>query len=356
MESSTHYFGAGPAALPSAVKQQIQTDIIQYRNSPVSILELSHRTDEFSEILQRASHALRELYSIPDHYHILYMHGGATAQFDAIPLNLLGNARHAVYIDTGLWSRRAAEFAQKYGEVKVINALVNNNDEIRCIPSSEWKIDSTSAYVHVTPNETIDGVAFNDVPQTQVPIVADMTSCLLMQSFDVNDYGLIYAGAQKTLGIAGLAIVIVRDDLLNRVNDQTPWLYRYDVHVREQSKVNTTPVFACYVTQLMLGWVKQQGGVETMVEQAKLRANLLYKTIDKNSNLINNIASVNRSNINVVFDFSQQEKLEKFLRAAEEHGLYGLKGHRLVGGIRASMYNGTPMPAVKCLQELMQQY
>lgn len=355
LESSTHYFGAGPAALPLAVKQQIQTDVIQYKNSPVSILELSHRANEFSEILDQASQILRELYSIPDHYHIIYMHGGATAQFDAVPLNLLSGAKKMSYVDTGMWSRRAAQFAQKYGEVKVINGLIDNEDEIRCVPSDQWEIDPASAYVHVTPNETIDGIAQKDVFTMQIPVVADMTSCLLMKWFDINDYGLIYAGTQKTLGIAGLTVVIVHNDLLDRVTEQTPWLYRYDAHVREHSKVNTTPVFACYVTQLMLEWVRQNGGIKVMVEQAQLRANLLYQTIDKYSNIINKIASSNRSNINVVFDFPKSATLEKFLHSAEHIGLYGLKGHRLIGGVRASMYNGTPMAAVEKLNKLLQE-
>ena len=355
VENSTHYFGAGPAALPSTVKEQIQSDVIQYKDSSLSILELSHRSEEFAEILSRAENYLRELYAISLDYKILFMHSGATAQFDAIPLNLLGTANRMTYVNTGFWSHRAADFAKKYGNVQLIDGLSRDNGKICCLRSRQWKIENDSAYVHITPNETIDGIELTEIEEVAIPLVADATSCLLMRPFDINRFGLIYAATQKTMGISGLTVVIIRQDLLDRAADNTPWLYRYDVYAREKSIVNTSPVFACYVAERMLEWVCERGGIARMHADAKARSACLYEAIDKNSSLTNRVCASNRSCMNVVFDFKRKEKLKEFLHAAREQGLRGLKGHRLIGGIRASMYNGTPMPAVEKLAELMQQ-
>jgi phosphoserine aminotransferase len=207
-------------------------------------------------------------------------------------------------------------------------------------------------YVHITPNETIDGIELRKVNNHHT-LVADMTSCLLMQSIDINDYGLIYCGTQKTVGIAGLTIVIVRDDLLTQAMPQTPEMLSYHQHAKDHSIVNTAPVFACYVTQLMLDWVQQNGGVDALTEQAEQRAQLLYAAIDEHPGLINTVHPANRSNINVVFDFVRDGAFDDFIQKAAESGLYGLQGHRLKGGIRASMYNGTPMQAVEKLREIM---
>lgn len=341
--------------MPSAVKQQIQPEIIQYKNTHLSILELSHRSEEFAQILSRAQQYLRDLYSISSKYKIIFMHGGATAQFDAVPLNLLGAAKQMTYINTGFWSKRSAKCAKKYGNVQLIEGLTQSNGSICCIPPAEWNINKDSAFVHITPNETIDGIELKQIENSSMPLVADATSCLLMRPFDINQFGLVYAGTQKTLGIAGLTVVIVREDLLDRAAEHTPWLYRYDVHVRENSIVNTAPVFACYVTELMLEWVSRQGGIAQMHADAQRRAACLYNAIDQSASLINTICDANRSDINVVFDFASKAKTEEFLRVAREQGLYGLEGHRMVGGIRASMYNGTPMHAVEKLNTLMQQ-
>ena len=355
MDNSTHYFGAGPAALPAAVKQQIQSDIIEYKDTGLSILELSHRSTAFAEILSHAQQQLRTLYAISSDYKIIFVQGGATGQFDAVPLNLLGSANHASYIHTGFWSSRAAEFAKKYATVQLVEGLQHDQAGICCTPTEQWQIDGKSAYIHVTPNETIDGIELKEIKHGSIPLVADATSCLLMRPFDISQYGLIYAAAQKTMGISGLTVIIVRTDLLDRVADTVPWLYRYDVHVRENSVVNTAPVFACYVTGLMLDWVVANGGIAQMHADASLRAERLYQAIDDNELLTNQICPNNRSCINIVFNFAVRENLNKFLTVAREQGLHGLEGHRMVGGVRASMYNGTPMPAVEKLQNIMQQ-
>lgn len=352
MNNYAHYFGAGPAALPLTVKQQIQSDIIAYQDLPVSILELSHRSHDFRKILDQARAQLRALYAIPDHYHVLFMAGGATSQFDAVPLNLLGSTQAATYIDTGFWSQKAASLAHKYGGIHVANGLEQKAGLSACVDSSQWDIQQDSVYVHITPNETIDGIELRNI-NNQYTLVADMTSCLLMQSINITDYGLIYCGAQKTVGIAGLTIVIVRDDLLTQAMPHTPEMLSYAQHVKDHSIVNTAPVFACYVTQLMLDWVQQNGGVERLTEQAEQRAQLLYAAIDEHPDVINTVHPANRSHINVVFDFARAGACDEFIQQAAEYGLYGLQGHRLKGGIRASMYNGTPMHAVEKLREII---
>ena len=348
-----HYFGAGPAALPQEVKQQINNAVINYKDLPVSILELSHRSDEFAAILEDARSLLRSLYSIPDNYHLLFMQGGASLQFDAIPLNLLGTLQRATYIDTGLWSRRAAGFAQKYAQVDLVNGLHELNNKQCLLAEEAWNIHSDAAYLYITPNETVDVIALPEVGHFDVPVVADMTSCFMMRPVDISRYGVIFAATQKTLGISGLTVVIVRDDLLDRADEDTPYLLRYDEHVKENSIVNTSSVFACYVCKLMLEWVDRQGGIVEMVKNAKHRASLLYSAVDESEVWSNSVCEAARSAINVVFDCPQRQTLELFLNKAKQHNLTGLEGHRLRGGVRASMYNGTPLEAVKQLSELI---
>ena len=355
MEGSHHYFGAGPAALPDEVKQQAHKDLIQFQNSHLSVLELSHRSEEFSKILSQAQTLLRGLYSIPDNYHILFMQGGATSQFDAVPLNILGNSKHATYLNTGLWSKKAADLASKYTAINFIEGLEENNGVISCKKSESWDVSKQTGYIHITPNETVDGIELPDIADFDIPVVADMTSCLLMKDIDISRYGVLYAGAQKTLGIAGLTIVIVREDLVNRANPITPDMYRYDIHVKENSIVNTSPVFACYMAMLMLEWVKDNGGVKNMVRLAIERSQILYNSIDKKACLVNKIAPECRSSINVVFNSKDNNIIESIISCAQEEGLTGIAGHRLVGGIRASMYNGTPIAAVQKLSTIIQE-
>ncbi|MDW3095276.1 MAG: 3-phosphoserine/phosphohydroxythreonine transaminase [Gammaproteobacteria bacterium] len=354
MENSKHYFGAGPAALPPEVKQKIQQSIQLYAGTGVSILELSHRSEQFLSIINSAQILLRALYSAPENYKIIFMPGGASMQFDAVALNLAGDAKFSSYLDTGFWSRKSAKLASKYVDVRFIEGLNKGSDKICCIKPEDYDVDEGSAFLHVTPNETINGVEFVDVKKTNVPVVADLTSCMLMQDIDISNYGVVYAGTQKSLGIAGLSVVIIRDDLLDRVSDLTPDLLRYDLHVKENSIINTCPVFACYVAQLMLEWVTDNGGIKAMVEKARLRSELLYRAIDSNPKLINNVCVDNRSVINVAFNSPDKQVIDDLLAKANQQGLIGLQGHRFSGGVRASMYNGTPISAVKKLAELIE--
>lgn len=354
MDHCSYYFGAGPAALPEEVKQQIQKDIKLYADTGISILELSHRSEKFASIITNAQNLLRSLYTIPDNYQIIFMAGGATMQFDAVALNFVGDAKHASYLDTGFWSLKSADLASKYVDVKIVKGLIDDQEKISCVESEQWNVDPETAYFHITPNETIYGVEFTDLKKMDVPVVADLTSCIMMQDIDISNYAAVYAGVQKSLGIAGLSVVIVRDDLMARVSEKTPDLLRYDLHVKEHSVVNTCPVFACYVTQLMLDWVARNGGIKMMVEQANMRAKLLYQAIDGNPKLVNNVCEKNRSVINVAFNSPNAQVIENLLAAAKQQGLIGLQGHRHVGGIRASMYNATPMSAVQKLAELIE--
>lgn len=357
MNQRQHYFAAGPAALPDSVKQQIQLDIREYGNSGLSILELGHRSSEFAAIIEQARQLLRSLYAIPDEFQILFMQAGATGQFDALPLNLLSNKSLMTYVDSGHWSRLAAEFAQKYGRVQMLSALTESKTAdgvvVTASDRTDWQIAADSAYIHVTPNETIEGIQLADVTAAPVPVVADMTSCLLMRPIDFEHYDLIYAGAQKTLGIAGVTVVIVREDLLQQAAEQTPYMLRYDIHAQQQSIVNTTPVFAVYCVLRMLQWLQVQGGLAPMLAAANERSALLYQAIDAQPLTSNKIAPELRSAINVSFDISGEQRLQTFLAQAEAQGLLSLAGHRKRGGVRASMYNGTALSAVESLAEMI---
>ncbi len=348
-----HYFAAGPAALPMLVKQQVQEAIIEYGDTGVSILELSHRSDAFGQLLDSARNIMRDLYAVPADFHILFMQGGATQHFDALPLNLLGQAGLASYVTTGLWSNKAARLAQKYTPVETINGLAEDQGQHYCIDSSAWQFNPRSAYLHFTPNETVDGIQTADPIALPIPVAADMTSCLMMRAIDFSRYGLIYAGTQKTLGIAGLNVIIVRADLLDRKRADTPELYQYDFLARENSIVNTAPVFACFVMELMLQWIQQQGGIKVMEDASRARSEIIYQAIDNNPVWVTQVAPQSRSLINAVFAGHTSAQTEWLLAEAEACGLRGLRGHRKIGGVRASMYNGTPLSAVEQLAELI---
>lgn len=353
MVDQGHYFAAGPAALPMAVKQQVQDAIIEYGDTGLSILELSHRSDAFGELLSNARQLIRELYNVPANFHILFMQGGATQHFDALPMNLLGEAKIASYVTTGLWSNKAARLAQKYTAIETINGLAQQDGQSYCIDSSAWNVSADSAYLHFTPNETVDGIQTDDPIELSVPVAADMTSCLMMRAIDFSRYAMIYAGTQKTLGIAGLNVIIIRDDCLDRRRADTPELYQYDFLARENSIVNTSPVFACFVMELMLRWIQQQGGVKTMLDASRARSEIIYQAIDSNPVWVTQVAAPSRSLINAVFAGQTSSQTEWLLAKAEACGLRGLRGHRKIGGVRASMYNGTPLAAVEQLAELI---
>ncbi len=351
-------FSAGPAMLPEEVLLTAQAEMLDWHGTGMSIMEVGHRGPEFKIIAEQAEADLRELMAIPDEYHVLFLSGGATHHFAMVPMNLLNGKKSADYFDTGIWSKKAIEEAKRYGSINIASQVTSENG-LAFIPSpAEWSFNSDAAYVHYTPNETIDGVAFPEVPKTAaVPLVADMTSMILSQTVDVKEYGIIYAGAQKNAGQAGLSLVIIHDDLLHDALPGTPTLYNYKILAEHQSLYNTPPTYSWYITGLVLAWMKRHGGVKAFEELNRRKANKLYTYIDANKDFyVNNVRPDCRSMMNVPFNLANAELTERFLESAAKENLKKLKGHRLSGGIRASIYNAMPEAGVDLLIDFMREF
>ncbi len=349
-------FSAGPAALPKAVMEKAQAEFVDWNQLGTSVMEISHRSKEFIQVAEQAEQDLRDLLNIPDNYKVLFCQGGARAQFAAVPLNLLGSHQTATYIDAGYWAESAIDEAKKYCQVDVFNAKAEKDGKTAVKPAAEWQIAPDAAYVHFCPNETIDGVEISELPQTDKPIVADMSSNILSREIDVSKYGVIYAGAQKNIGPAGICIAIVRDDLLGLASDVLPSFINYKVLAEKDSMFNTPPTFAWYLSGLVFQWLKQQGGVAAMEQVNREKAAILYDYIDQSPFYKNDIHPDNRSRMNVPFQLIKPELDGLFLEQAAERGLVALKGHRAVGGMRASIYNAMPIEGVKALVEFMREF
>lgn len=349
-------FCAGPAALPEAVLQRAQAELLDWQGKGLSVMEMSHRSDEFVAIAQQAEQDLRDLLVIPDNYKVLFLQGGASQQFAQIPLNLMPEGGSADYIDTGIWSRKAIDEASRFGNVNVAGSA-KAYDYFAIPGQNEWQLSADAAYVHYCPNETIGGLEFNWVPQTgDVPLVADMSSTILSRPIDVSRFGMIYAGAQKNIGPSGLVVVIVREDLLGRARASCPTMLDYAVAAQNDSMYNTPPTFAWYLSGLIFQWLKEQGGLDAVkrINDAKQKA--LYSAID-GSELYNNPINVaDRSWMNIPFRLADDRLDKPFLAGAEERGLLNLKGHRSVGGMRASIYNAVPQAAVDALVAYMAEF
>lgn len=359
MESKTDTvfnFSAGPAALPKAVMEKAQAEFVNWNGLGTSVMEISHRSKEFMAVAEQAEQDLRDLLSIPDNYKVLFCQGGARAQFAAVPLNILGNSTKATYIDGGYWAESAIDEAGKYCEVDTCNVKTQIDGKTAIVPASQWKVDADSAYVHFCPNETIDGVEIFDLPETDKPIVADMSSNILSRVIDVSKYGVIYAGAQKNIGPAGICIAIVRDDLLDFAKNELPTVLNYKVLAEKDSMFNTPPTFAWYLSGLVFKWLKEIGGVKAMEEINAKKAETLYQCIDESDFYRNTIHPQNRSRMNVPFQLAKPELDAKFLELAKEKGLMGLKGHRVVGGMRASIYNALTLEGVETLVAFMKEF
>ena len=349
-------FSAGPAMLPTAVIERAQQEMLDWHGSGMSVMEMSHRGKEFMSIATKAEKDLRELMAIPDNYRVLFLQGGASSQFAAIPLNLLGGKDHADYINTGMWSKKAIAEAKRYCTVNL--AADTSEGGFTAVPvQDELKLNPDAAYVHYTPNETIGGVEFDYIPETNgVPLVADMSSTILSRPIDVSKFGVIYAGAQKNIGPAGLAIVIIREDLLGNASDSTPAMFNYETHANADSMYNTPPTYSWYMAGLVFEWLKEQGGLEAMAEINRRKAEKLYAVID-NSDFYNSPVARNaRSWMNVPFTLADPDLDTDFLKGAGERGLVTLKGHRSVGGMRASIYNAMPEEGVDALVTWMQTF
>jgi phosphoserine aminotransferase len=350
-------FSAGPAVLPKAVLQQAQAELLDWHGSGMSVMEMSHRGKEYMAIHAQAEADLRELMGIPANYKVLFLQGGAHLQFAMIPLNLLRGKTSVDYVNTGEWSKKAIGEAKKFSAV---NVVVNNSDKNNSyVPAfATWKCDPNAAYLHYTPNETIGGVEFNWIPETgDVPLVADMSSNILSRQIDVSKFGLIYAGAQKNIGPAGLTLVIVREDLLGQVVAGTPTMLDYKTHADNDSMYNTPPTYGIYMAGLVFAWLKQNGGIAAMEQANIAKANLLYGAIDASNGFYNcPVATADRSRMNVPFTLKDASLDGVFLKQADAKGLLQLKGHRSVGGMRASIYNAMPIEGVQALVNFMNEF
>jgi phosphoserine aminotransferase len=354
--TTIYNFSAGPATLPAAVLSRARDELTDWHGSGMSVMEMSHRGKDFMSIAQQAEADLRELLAIPADYHVLFLQGGATSQFSMVPMNLLRGRQQADYINTGAWSKKAIAEARRYCRVNV--AASSEDSNFSTVPSTDsWQLDPAAAYVHYTPNETIGGVEFGAIPETgAVPLVADMSSTILSRPLDVSRFGLIYAGAQKNIGPAGLTVVIVRSELVGEVLDATPSMFNYQLHAENGSMFNTPPTFGWYLAGLVFQWVREQGGLEAMAEVNQRKAGALYKAIDRSDFYNSPVDPRYRSWMNVPFTLADNTLDAEFLSQAGDTGLLNLKGHRSVGGMRASIYNAMPEAGVSTLIDFMAEF
>lgn len=345
-------FCAGPAALPEAVLLQAQNELLDWQQKGLSVMEMSHRSSEFVGIAEAAEADLRDIMGVSDDYAVLFLQGGASQQFSAVPLNLLNGKSRANYVNTGQWSKKAIKEAGRYCDVNVVAS--SEADNFSSIPAFDsWNIDKDAAYLHYTPNETIGGVEFFWTPEVSMPVVADMSSTILSRPIEVDKFGVIYAGAQKNIGPSGLTIVIVRKDLLGNASAMTPSMLNYQVHADAGSMSNTPPAYGWYMAGLVFKWIKQMGGLTAVAEMNQRKASKLYEFIDTNDFYANPVEPVSRSSMNVPFTLTDDALDKLFLKQSEEAGLLNLKGHRSVGGMRASIYNAVSEAAVDALVAFM---
>jgi phosphoserine aminotransferase len=348
-------FSAGPAALPVEVLEQLREEMLDWRGHGMSVMEMSHRGKAFVSIAQQAESDLRELLQVPANYKVLFLQGGATAQFAAIPLNLTPPGAVVDYVNTGAWSKKAIGEAKKYCKVNVVaDAAASNYSHVP--PQSEWKRSAGAAYLHYTPNETIGGVEFAFIPSGDVPLVADFSSTILSRPLDVSRFGVIYAGAQKNIGPAGLVVVIVREDLLGRGRPDLPTVFDWKAMAADGSMLNTPATYSWYVAGLVFQWIKRQGGLGAMAQINSAKAQKLYRAIDGSGFYKNPVAVDCRSWMNVPFTLPSAELDKPFVEGAKQAGLVALEGHRSVGGMRASIYNAMPMAGVDALVEYMKEF
>ncbi len=348
-------FSAGPATLPFEVLEQAREELIDWNSGGTSVMEISHRSKEFIRVAAEAEADLRELAAIPNNYKVLFLQGGASGQFAFVPMNLAVMDSSVDYINTGHWSQKAIDEASRYSKVHIAGDAEGNYSRVP--PQVELKFDPKASYVHYTPNETISGVEFSYVPETNtVPLVADMSSSILSRPIDVSKFGLIYAGAQKNIGPSGLVLVIVREDLIGHARPGTPAVYDYKAMADNDSMLNTPPTFSWYMAGLVFKWLRRQGGLAVMGERNRLKAEKLYTAIDRSSLYSNRVEKDARSWMNVTFDFNKPGLDQLFVEQAERAGLKYLAGHRVRGGIRASIYNALPLTGVLLLIDFMREF
>lgn len=348
-----HNFGAGPCILPKEVFQQASEAVIDFNNTGLSILEISHRSKEFEAVIDEATQLVRELLAVPQGYSILFLQGGASLQFAMAPLNLLPEGGKAAYLDTGVWATKALKEAKKFGTVDVVASSIDKNYSY--IPKG-YSIPADAAYFHYTANNTIYGTEVFEKPATDLPVVVDMSSDIFSREINVADYDLIYAGAQKNMGPAGVTLVIVKDDILGKSGRVLPSMLDYQLHINGGSMYNTPPVYSIFVSMLNLRWLKAKGGIAVLEQENIIKARALYDEIDRNPLFKGTAAVEDRSRMNVTFVMDTPELEAEFLALAKERNLIGIKGHRSVGGFRASIYNALPLSSVNALIDAMKEF
>ena len=350
-------FSAGPSALPLPVLEKAQAELVCYGESGMSVMEMSHRSSDYQKIIDDCEALLRELLSIPDNYKVLFLQGGASSQFAMIPMNLYTEKKKADYILTGLWSKKAQKEAARYGDAKII---ASSDDKVfNYIPKVDKSMFTPDAdYVHITYNNTIYGTKYASVPDTgDVPLVADMSSCILSEPVDVSKFGIIYAGAQKNMAPAGLTVVIIREDLIGKAMDICPTMFNYETHSENGSMFNTPPTYTIYICKLVCEWLKENGGIDAMYKTNLKKAEIIYSFLDSSEMFSATVTDpADRSLMNVPFVTDSEELNAKFIKEAKEAGFVNLKGHRSVGGMRASIYNAMPVEGVQALVDFMKKF
>jgi phosphoserine aminotransferase len=351
-----HNFNSGPSILPKEVYEQASNAILNFNNTGLSILEIGHRTNEFQAVMDEAQQLVKELMQLNDDFEVLFLHGGATTQFMQIPMNLLNENETAAYTDTGTWGGKATKEAKDYGYVNVVCSSKQSN--YNYLPKN-FTIPKESKYVHITSNETIHGLQWHNFEAffaSGVPVIADMSSDIFSRELDFNKFGLIYAGAQKNMGAAGVNLVIVNKNILGKVTRKIPTMLDYQIHIDNGSMLNTPPVFAVYVAMLTLRWLKNNGGIAAMEILNNAKAKMLYDTLDAYQIYQPTVAKEDRSTMNACWVLGNVDLEKEFALLCKEAGFYGIKGHRSIGGFRASMYNALPLSSVECLCDLLKQF
>ncbi|SDC03356.1 phosphoserine aminotransferase apoenzyme [Paenibacillus sp. UNCCL117] len=357
MTKRAYNFNAGPAALPLEVLQKAQEQFVEYQGIGMSIMEISHRSSQYEQLNEETQSLLKELYAIPDGYKIMFLQGGASTQFAMIPMNLLKAGQTAYYVQTGAWATKAIKEAKLFGETAI--AASSESDRYTRIPDlSQLKLGDDAAYLHITSNETIEGTQYAEYPDTgSVPLIGDMSSDILCRPVDVSKFAMIYAGAQKNLGPSGVTVVIARDELVRESPKHLATMLRYDTHAKANSLYNTPPVYSVYMMNLVLKWVRDNGGAAAMEKRNKEKTGLIYEAIDRSEGFYRGVVQpAYRSIMNITFRMENEELEKKFVKESEQNGFVGLKGHRDVGGLRASTYNAVPFEACQALAAFMSDF